>query len=211
MHGMLKLGFWGTADVGKVDSESETDKEPEKDDTNDEITPDEDKDDKDDKDNKDNSPPKDAGHQEYVFLSLWLRSFWCRHWQSDPEELDFIFNAICESLPNAIPMLCELADNVQDLLALAQPVRLSLSLIQLNVARSRKLSIWRVEETRKNFSRICMKNPNANAVANYPNEDHGFKNTFTGRLICSRAWVEEYDKNPDLYVIDSHRHNTHVV
>lgn len=46
-----------------------------------------------------------------------------------------------------------------------------------------------------------MKNPNATTIANYSNEDRGFKNTFTGRLICPRAWVEEFDKDAQAYVI----------
>ena len=46
-----------------------------------------------------------------------------------------------------------------------------------------------------------MNNPNATQVACYDNEDRGFNNTFTGRLICPRSWLQEYDQDPYLYVL----------
>ena len=46
-----------------------------------------------------------------------------------------------------------------------------------------------------------MKNPNAATIPHYTVEDRGYKNTFTGRLICPRAWIEEYEKDSVEYVM----------
>ena len=56
-----------------------------------------------------------------------------------------------------------------------------------------------------------MKNPNAVNIAHYANTDCGFKDTFTGRLICPQAWVEEYDKDPTMYVMTHCHSDIHKV
>ena len=143
-HAMFKLGLWGQDTINAVSElEHETDDESEESED----------DDGDDAQETTQAEDKDQSevplNEEYVFFGLRLCLSRYRHQQSAPKELDFVFDAICKRLPTTVPMLTELSDNVQDILALARPVSVMRLIIYLMVYRFVKVSRRRVLQTRK--------------------------------------------------------------
>ena len=152
---MFNLGFWGTSNTtNNVTSESgyEMEDEPEDDsnNNNDDNDNDDDNDRTQEKDKveeggKDESKAEDPVYKEYVFFSFGLHLFCCRHQQSDPQELELIFSAICKRLPSTVLIL---KDNVQDIFALTQPVSILLFSIYLMLSRFVKVSMQCVQQIR---------------------------------------------------------------
>lgn len=119
-EGLISKGIWGAGEVAEEPSEDELSEsdEPESEDDPEEVTDGE----------GDETPTADGsaqneGQNEYVSLVLLPRLLPCRLRQSNPAELARIFQAICDALPDAIPLCRELSDNVQDIIALGRVVR----------------------------------------------------------------------------------------
>ena len=151
-HGLLSLGVWSTAGnsnqpIEEEESESESGSESE---------PESDAQDLDDPDNDDSNDKPQGDVKEYGFLCLFSCSPMHRLHQSDPQELAHIFKVICDTIPNSVAMFRELSDNVQDLMAIAKPVRLTESLTCLIVARFVMPSMKPVVVTRRSFAGIFL-------------------------------------------------------